>query len=68
MKFIKDVFLTFILTVTVVWAQTTVVLQNGSNGYSGCRDVYIGNDKLSEVYPDVNDHTSWMLVVGKYVR
>ena len=67
MKMVKYFSTIAILSLITVFAETTVVLQNGVNGYSGCQDLYIGNDKLSEVYPDANDNTSWMLVIGKYV-
>ncbi len=63
----KHFFIVSLFVAVAAQAQTTVTLQNGQNGYTGCQDVYIGNDKLSEVYPDVNDHTSWMLVIGRFI-
>ncbi len=67
MKKAVNVAIAILFASIVAQAQITVELQNGLNEYSGCQDLYIGNDKLSEVYPDANDNTSWMLVVGRFV-
>lgn len=65
MKMFKYFSIMAILSLITVFAETTVVLQNGLNGYNGCQDLFIGNEKLSEYYMDANDGTSWQLVITK---
>lgn len=43
-EFIKGVFNIIIITVTFCIAQTTVTLQQGLNGYTGCEDAYLQID------------------------
>lgn len=65
MKMFKCFSIMAILSLITVFAETTVVLQNGLNGYNGCQDLFIGNEKLSEFYMDANDGTAWQLVISK---